>query len=252
MSIIILVLITAYLGMCTGMYFLQSRFIYFPTILQNPGVQRFDLVRPDAVLQIVTHTHDGTKAVIYFGGNAEDVSLSLPDYVAAFPQTAIYMLCYRGYGGSTGSVSEKTMHTDAQALYDKVSNLHSEVTVIGRSIGTGVAIRLAANNLVSRLILITPFDSLVSLAQRSFPYLPVGWLLKERYESYRVAPKIRVPTLILVAADDEIIAARQVQRLVDSFTEVTPAVKVIENAGHNSISAYPEFWRTIFQFVELP
>ena len=101
---------------------------------------------PGATLQVCVRQRSGPDALIYFGGNAEDVSFSLNEFAAAFPQHSIYMLYYRGYGGSTGSPSEAALHADAQALFDQVQKEHPNIVLVGRSLGSGVAVRLAANN----------------------------------------------------------------------------------------------------------
>lgn len=161
------------------------------------------------------HNAGGT---IYFGGNAEDVSYSFPRFAAAFPDIAIYMMHYRGYGGSSGRPSESALHTDAKELFKMVQAKHPDVIVVGRSLGSGVAIRLASEEPVSRLVLITPFDSILNIAKRAAPFLPIGLLMQDRYESWRVAPLVRSPTLIIAADNDEIIPASNTAALFRAFS----------------------------------
>lgn len=128
----------------------------------------------DAELVVSIRPHDGPKALIYFGGNAEDVSLSLPLFSKAFPEYAIYLLHYRGYGGSSGTPSETALRDDAHALFDKVYTEHPSTVVIGSSLGTGVAVHLASQRPASRLILIMSYDSIQDIAAFRFPYIPVS------------------------------------------------------------------------------
>ncbi len=136
-----------YVGICIALYCVQRSFIYFPTKSSEHSEQSSMVLEvADASLRVAVRPKEGPLALIYFGGNAEDVSQSLLDFSTAFPEHAIYMLHYRGYCGSTGYPTEQALHADAQKLFDKVSQQHSQIALIGRSLGSGVAIRLAATN----------------------------------------------------------------------------------------------------------
>jgi pimeloyl-ACP methyl ester carboxylesterase len=176
------------------------------------------------------------RSLIYFGGNAEDVSASLPSFSRAFPDYAIYLLHYRGYGGSAGKPSEQALHADARALFDKVHQDHPHIALVGRSLGSGVAVRLAAERPAARLVLVTPYDSIAEIAAQQFPYFPVRWLLTDKFESSRHAPAIRVPTLILQAEQDEVIPRASTERLNATFATGVAKLVVIRGTGHNSIS----------------
>ena len=127
-----------------------------------------------AEVAVTTQPAQGTRALLYFGGNAEDVSASLPQLARDFPGRALYLMHYRGYGASTGRPSEAALHADALALFDKVHATQPQVAVMGRSLGSGVAVRLAAQRPVSALVLVTPYDSLRDGAARQRPVFPVG------------------------------------------------------------------------------
>ncbi|MEO8009753.1 MAG: alpha/beta fold hydrolase, partial [Betaproteobacteria bacterium] len=187
-------------------------------------------------LQICVRPRPGANALLYFGGNAEDVAANLPSFSSAFPDYALYFLHYRGYGGSSGQPSEESLHSDAIALFDKIRAEHANVVVVGRSLGSGVAIRLASDRPVSRLVLVTPFDSLQELAVKQFPYLPVRWLLLDKFESWRYAPHVSAPTAILAAEFDEVIPRSSTDRLYSRFTAGVASYRVIAGVGHNSIS----------------
>lgn len=233
----------AYIGLCLYLFLSQRSFIYFPT-----GSARADpaatatLNVPDASLKLSVLQRAGSAALIYFGGNAEDVSQSLAAFADAFPEHAIYMLHYRGYGGSSGKPSEAALHADAQALFEMVRARHPNIILIGRSLGSGIAVRLAATRPVSRIVLVTPFDSFVSLAKRQFPYLPVALLLQDKYESWRYAPLIKTRTLILAAENDEFIPRESTLSLFNAFAPGVASMKTIAGTGHNSISSSPDYW----------
>ena len=237
-----LVIIVAYVGVCLYLFFSQRSFIYFPTeVAQAEPATTATLSVSDATLKLSVRPHAGPNALIYFGGNAEDVSQSLAAFAMAFPDYAIYMLHYRGYGGSSGKPSEAVLHADAQALYEMVRARHPNILVVGRSLGSGVAVRLAATRPVSRIVLATPYDSLVNLAKMQFPYVPVGLLLQDRYESWRYAPQIKARTLILAAENDEVIPRESTMSLYNAFAPGVARMKVITGVGHNSISSSPEY-----------
>jgi pimeloyl-ACP methyl ester carboxylesterase len=155
------------------------------------------------------------------------------------------MLHYRGYGGSSGKPTEEALHSDARALYEMVHARHPDVIVVGRSLGSGVAVQLAATRQVTRLVLITPFDSIVNLASRQFPFVPVDLLLRDRFESWRYAPQVTAPTLIIAAANDEVVPRESTLALFNAFGPGVATMTTISGAGHNSISSSPGYMATV-------
>jgi pimeloyl-ACP methyl ester carboxylesterase len=236
MSLVALI-VAVYLVLCAALFFFQRSLIYFP---QPNAVTSADsqltLSMPDAQVSVVTRERVGPRALIYFGGNAEDVSRNLPEFAEAFPEYAVYLLNYRGFGGSGGSPSEAAIAEDALALFDQVYASHPQVSLIGRSLGSGVAVRLASQRPVQNLILVTPYNSLEEIAARQYPWVPVKWLLKDRFESGKYAAHIRVPTLLLAASDDEVIPRASTQRLLENFPQGVAVLRVVPDSGHNSIS----------------
>ncbi|MDO9622890.1 MAG: hypothetical protein Q7J46_02720 [Pseudomonas sp.] len=233
-------LVALYLAICVAVWVFQRSLIYFPQPLaiSHPDTL-LRLAGDDGEVLVSVRPHAGPNALIYFGGNAEDVSLNLPEFAEAFPEHALYLLHYRGYGGSAGSPSEEAIQRDALALFDRVHAMHLQTVVMGRSLGAAVAIRLANQRPASRLVLITPFDSLLAFATRQFPYLPIKWLLRDKFESLKYAPGISVPTLLVVAEQDEIIPRASSEALYRHFAPGVAALKVIPGKGHNSISESP-------------
>jgi pimeloyl-ACP methyl ester carboxylesterase len=124
----------------------------------------------------------------------------------------------------------------------------NNVFLFGRSLGGGVAVQLAAERPPAGVILVAPFDSLVEVAKRHYPYLPVDWMLKHRFDSIGRAPKIAVPLLCLVAADDQIIPAEHSRRLYAAWGGPKQWVE-LQGAGHNSTDSAPAFWENIWKFL---
>ena len=119
---------------------------------------------------------------------------------------------------------------------------------MGRSLGSGIAVYLAQNRPVNGVILVTPFDSLTSVAQEKFPYLPIFLLLRHPFDSLTRAPSIKVPLLALVAGEDEIIPPHHAKRLVDKWGG-PHTLKILAGAGHNTIDSNPDYWPSIGNYL---
>ena len=248
---ILTTVILIYIGFCGYLYLAQRSFIYFPTP-ESKNVMAEDL-RLDfdgATLQIWRLAAEKEEAVIYFGGNAEDVAQNLGEFSSIFPDKAIYLVNYRGYGASTGTPSEAAIVSDAQAIFDHISPAHSSISVVGRSLGSGVAMFLAANRNAARLVLITPYDSIARVAQSSFPIFPVSAILKDRYDSLSHASSISIPTLILIAERDEFIPMKSSRNLAAALDSSITTVHVIENATHNTIQNFGQYTAALGEFLQ--
>ncbi len=235
-----------YAGMCLAMFAFQRSLLYYPQPRAVTAAESTMVLHVQGSDLVVTvRQHSGPKAIIYFGGNGEDVSSSLESFSSAFPDHALFLLHYRGYGGSTGHPSEQANNSDAIALFQNVHAKHADVVVIGRSLGSGVAIRLASEAAATRLILVTPFNSIEEIAAAEYPYVPVRWLLLDRYESWKYAPGIKVPTTIIAARNDEVIPRASTEKLFARFRPGIASMKVIEGVGHNDIGATSKYLKTI-------
>ena len=241
-------LLRIYVLLCGVLFFVQRSLLFHPVPAAGGGlVTTLDV---DGVgLRIATHPHAGPRAVLYLGGNAEDVSLTVPELAAAFPDRAIYALHYRGYGGSGGRPAETALHGDAAAVFDHVAACHAEIDVIGRSLGSALATRLAATKPVRSVVLVTPFDSILAIARRLFPFLPVRILLADRFESDRDAARMTVPTLVITAGRDEVVPAAHTRRLLAAFPAGVVTERPFPAAGHNDVSLDADYLAAIVAFL---
>ena len=240
--ILFAVIALVYVGLCVALFLYQRSLLYFPQPrLPANNAPVLALPVEGAELLITLRAHEGPKALLYFGGNAENVSYQLPLLTTAFPDRSLYLMNYRGYGGSTGIPIEAALVADALALFDKVHAEHSDIIVIGRSLGSGVAIHLASLRPASRLVLVTPYNSIQDLAAKRYPYFPVRLLMQDKFESWKYAPKIGVPTLVLVAEHDQLVPRDSTDLLVTHFRDSIATAVVIPGTRHNSISESAEY-----------
>ena len=148
----------------------------------------------------------GQPLLVYYGGNAMDISMMLP-YLDRFPHAKL-LVNYRGYGLSTGSPTEQDIMGDSLAILDSVlketGRTPDDVILVGQSLGSGVATQVASVRHVKKLVLLVPFDSLLETARGLFPYLPVRLLLPDHFRSDLAAPKVACPVSILAAGADEV------------------------------------------------
>jgi uncharacterized protein len=244
---------TIYVALCALLYLLQDRLLYLPTPdVTRQGARPLRLRSGAATLKVWELHADRQAALLYFGGNAEDVSANLGDFDLAFPDRALFLVNYRGYGGSTGRPSEAALIADAEVIYDWVSPHHDRIAVMGRSLGTGVAITLATRRPVERLALVTPYDSITNVATDHFGWLPVALLLRDHYDSLARIPQVRAPVLALVAERDEVVRRVRSDALIAAVPPSLGHRVVVAGATHNDISAFPDYWRSLRTFLAAP
>jgi uncharacterized protein len=243
-----LLLVFAYVLLCAALFFVQRSLLYFPQP-RSIAAPTLSLPTAEGDTLVSVREHEGADALIYFGGNGEDTSLNLPDFSAAFPEHSLYLLHYRGYGGSAGTPSETSLMRDALALYAIVQARHKNIAIVGRSLGSGIAVHLASMKPTSRLALITPYDSITAIAARHFPYIPVSWLLTDKYDSATYAPHVKAPTLILLAEHDQIIPRQSSETLYSRFESGSASLKIVPDADHNTISNSPQYLDLLKAFL---
>jgi pimeloyl-ACP methyl ester carboxylesterase len=240
-----------YVAFCAYLYGAQRSLIYFPTPEStHAGAEVVPLATDGATLKVLAVRRAGPQALIYFGGNAEDVGLNIDELARALPQHSLYLVNYRGYGGSTGRPSETDLFADALAVHDHVQARHPDISVVGRSLGAGVATYLASRRPTGKLVLVTPFDSLVNVARGYYRLLPVELLLKDRYDSASRAAEVTAPVLVVIAERDEIVPRARSQALVEAFAAEQVRVSVIPGARHNTLDAQPAYLEAVSAFLE--
>lgn len=241
-----------YVAVCGLMYARQRELVYFPQLTRVEATDTdFALPRGQVVLRGWVVNPGQPRALLYFGGNAEAVQGNRDNFARWFPGHTVYLVAYRGFGASDGAPTEQDLFADALALFDHASKRHGQVDVIGRSLGSGVASHLAARRPVHRLALVTPFDSLVDVGRQHYPWLPIGLIAHDRYDSVAHLAQYKGPLLVVRAGQDEVVPPANTERLVASLTRPVQVLE-IPHADHGSVGADPAFARTLKGFFSGP
>jgi hypothetical protein len=237
----------AYAAVLLAAYFGQRRLMYFPDRTRTPpvavgllDVAERTLDAPDGarVMAWYGKARPGEPTLLYFHGNAGSLA-ARAERVRRFMGEGwgVYMMSYRGYGGGTGSPSETSNIADARLPYDALVSegvAPASIILYGESLGTGVAARIAAERPAAGLILDAPYTSIVEIAAQAYPYLPVRYLLKDRYETRSYIGKVRIPLLILHGERDPVIPVTMGRALAKLANEPKRLV-TLPNAGHSDI-----------------
>ncbi len=251
MKIFIGFIIFGYLAICLLFYIFQRSFLYFP---QPAGYANEITTTFDNRGQKLTGwvLNPGQKQLLlYYGGNASAIENNIGFFEQVAPQHTIYLIPYRGYGNNKGTPSEEALYADALHIYDVLKKNYESITLMGRSLGTGVATFVAANRDIDKLVLATPFDSIENVAKGFYPFLPVAILTKDKYLSAERAHKITAKTLILIAEKDQIIVRERSEALATQFDSSLLTKVIVSGAGHNDISLYADYIESVQKFLML-
>ncbi len=247
----------------TGFLFIaQSSFIFFPRNIS--GFQQSFLNQFNSNEITIEHNgislhgwfiqhepHINNPLIIYYGGNAEEVSQNLHD-LDKFGNYSILFMNYRGYGKSEGRPGQDALFSDALFIFDYITNIYnidpSNIFLMGRSLGSAVAVHVGGRRSVKGIILVTPFDNLVNVAKNHYPIFPIRYLLRHPFRSDQIAPGIMCPMLAIIGKQDRIIPNERSLTLVKQWGGNSYHV-IIENTGHNTISFAPEYWQAIQNFL---
>jgi fermentation-respiration switch protein FrsA (DUF1100 family) len=191
--------------------------------------------------------------VIYFGGNAEEVTSFAPVANEYYGNRALLLVNYRGYGASEGKPGETALVSDGTELFDwaraRADVDASRVAIHGRSLGSGVAVQVAAARAAKCVVLTSPFLSAREVAKKIYPWLPVSMLIRHPFDSAARAPALKMPALILMGTNDALVPMSQSQSLADLWGGPVERV-VFEGFGHNDIHVSPRYGTSIREFLD--
>lgn len=238
----------AYAAVCAAMFVMQRQLQYFPARLAPApaaagfeGVTEAALTAADGTPLVLWYSPApaGAPTVLYLHGNAGEIA-DRPKRWAFLREQGfgVAYLSYRGFGGSGGTISETGLHMDADAAYDWLvaqGVAPGRLAVAGESLGSGVAVRLAADRPVGALVLEAPYTSTADVAARRYPWLPVRLLMLDQYPSRDRIHRVRAPILIQHGTGDATIPFDLGRALFDA----APAPKEfreIPGGGHDIVS----------------
>jgi pimeloyl-ACP methyl ester carboxylesterase len=253
------ILAAAYLLITLAAFLLQGRLLFFPSPL-SPETRRaladhairFDHDGVELHGWLVRNQEpDGRPFLIYYGGNGEELSWNVPRFTE-LPIAGVLLVNYRGYGDSQGQPSSSALTADAAFIFDELVRREGlspdEIVLMGRSLGSGVAVDLAARRPVAGLILVTPFDRLSSIASHHYPFLPVRLLMRHEMDSIGLAPEVAAPSLVILAERDRTVPPQYGRRLHEALAGRAELVTVA-GADHNDLDGHREYWRAIEEFL---
>jgi len=256
---ILIILATIYLLICAVLFYYQDKLIFFPMQSQD---DLYDSVSQNEISfshgKELRHgwnvkvNESESKTVIYFGGNAQDV-VYLNFEAESFKIHQLIAVNHPGYGKSTGTPSQISLYDAALQAYDWSIEQYKlnpdDIIVMGRSLGSSVATYLAANREIKGLVLITPFDSIENIAASQYKYFPVKYLMKHAFPTVDYISQVQVPTLMLAAENDEIIAHENLQKLKQNANGNNRLIQY-PNVGHNSIQEHKNYYPDINRFLD--
>lgn len=250
-------IIVLYMLIAGSLYLLQERILFMPTVLPQEFQYEFNTLFEEVFLTteegaVINSLHFKSKSpkgvILYFHGNAGDLSQwgTLAEHFVKLDYD-VFMMDYRTYGKSTGKLSESGFYKDAQHCYDYLLGMYppSEITLYGRSLGTGIATYVASKNPAQLLILETPFYSMVDMAKSRFPFLPVKNILKYKFPTNEFIVTAQCPIVIFQGTKDELVPFKSVKKLFGIAPKDQTTFVEIVGGGHNNLIEFQAFRKNL-------
>ncbi|GJM03590.1 MAG: alpha/beta hydrolase [Rhodomicrobium sp.] len=240
-----------YLVSALALFFLQRRLVFSPDTTRVQPVN-FELPKVSEVKLRSFNGHTlycwygpaatGKPTLLFLHGNGGNVAYRAEKFKKLMAEGyGVYMLGYRGFGGSEGAPSEVGLVRDSQVAYEYLRDQYKlqseEIVIYGESIGTSVAVQLAAKVKAAALVLEAPMYSVLSIAQARYPYVPVRPFLRDKFETNLYIKDVTAPLLVVHGDKDEVIPLASGQALYELAPE-PKRFEVINGAGHNDIYDY--------------
>ena len=250
--------VLGYFGLVALMHVFQRSLMYFPDArrIQSaaaglPQAQEATFASGDGerLIAWTIPPRGAYPVLLYFQGNAGGLDLRVDRFRWLTEDGAgLLALCYRGYGGSSGSPSEQGLMRDAVAAYDfaRARYPQNPLVLFGESLGSAIAIALAAEREVAGLILDAPFTSAADVGAAAYPFVPVRWLIKDGFRSDLRIPRVHAPLLMLHGERDTVVPIRFGERLFALANEPKQFVRFrdgghVDLDGHGAAPVVKEF-----------
>jgi alpha-beta hydrolase superfamily lysophospholipase len=241
-----IVFVAFYVALAAILYFTQRSMMYFPETVHTapaqaglPEAQEIDLTASDGARIIAWHVapRRNKPVIVYFHGNGGALRYRVERFRKLMDNgIGLVGVEYRGFGGLSGSPTEAGLIADAEAAYAFAITRYwpQELVLWGESLGTGLAVVLASEKSVGRVILEAPFTSAAAVAARSYWYMPVGLLMKDQFRSDERIGKITAPVLILHGVKDQIVPYAMGERMFD-LTKARKHIVRFLDGGHEDL-----------------
>lgn len=241
----------------TALYFLQEKIMFFPSVLEQDYQYQFN----HNFEELNLNTADGAKlnaihfkvekpkgVVLYFHGNAGDLSRwgTITEFFVD-KQYDVLVMDYRTYGKSTGKLSEAVFYSDAQLFYNYLKDRYNEedITIYGRSLGTGIATYLASKNKPKQLILETPYYSILDVAKDRFPIFPVEKLLKYKFPTHQFIEQVSCPFTIFHGTNDQVVPYASAKKLFEKSSKEKATFITIDGGAHSDLANFEAYHHQI-------
>lgn len=253
---IVLTVVGAYLGVCGLLWAFQERLIFYPRSIHhpppNPPAEPIEIDRGAAILRgWVVNAASGGPLIVYFGGNAEEVSRNIDNWAAR--QATTVLVNYRGYGDSTGKPGEPALRGDAIAISEWARGRFPDrpLVLFGQSLGSGIAVLASPRVKPAAVILISPYRSVEHVARRTLPLVPVRTLLRHRFDAETAVAHLP-RTLVLASPRDEVIGFKENEAMIDAINAGTGGVVELKTfrLSHNQFFNHPPVWQAVDEFLE--
>ncbi len=261
MSVVLKIVLTLgllYALLLLGAWLLQRQLMYFPDTVRTPpelfglrDVEEVTFKTPggETIVSWWTKAQPGKPTLLYFHGNAGAL-VTRGERVRKYQDKGfgLFMMTYRGFGGSTGRPSERANVRDANQAYDVLINAGvspSDIVLYGESLGSGIATQVAAAKECAGVILDAPYTSMTDVAALHYPYLPARWLMTDRYLTKTYIARINAPLLIVHGEEDEVIPVAMGRALFEIAKE-PKQIAIFKGAGHadhNAFGSYDVIWQ---------
>ena len=245
----------SYAGVLLFLFAIQDYFIFHPAGIVDLDPGRLGIRYEDLRIR----TSDGETlagwfvpagspraTVLFLHGNAGNIGHRL-HALMGLPEAGLSVLIidYRGYGESTGSPSEEGLYRDAEAAWDHLTGERGlspgSIVLYGESLGSAPALHLAARleragkEGPAAIVLEGAFTSALEMGKRAFPFLPVSWVLRSRFDNLSRIREVTAPLLIIHAAHDEVVPIEMGRRLLEASASRKKKLREVEPGGHNTI-----------------
>lgn len=239
-----------YLALLACLYLFQRQLLYLPDrsrpmlgTLAALGVREVELRTVDGLVLLSWYVPpaESRPVIAYFHGNGGYIG-HRGERIQRFVREGygVLMVEYRGYGGNPGSPSEAGLYDDARAALDFLEREgipSRRLALYGESLGTGVAVRMAAEREVAALVLESPYTSIAAVAQHHYPYAPAALLMLDRFDALSQIGVVHAPLLILQGGRDGVVPARFGDALFDAAPE--PKERwFAPDGGHEDLARY--------------